>query len=205
MERKHSLTLLRAQAETQDSYLLITEMKPKPRTGPLLPAPNPSHGPIGPDVGHRSRLRRGLPCARPHLSEAPEYNPAWLTPTNSGCLGPLLLVSSVQRMKCRKGKRERELSHPQLFSQVSLRRIKMLFGPTAQRQNRRWKYLFVSKALAIPGWKAHLDCNLLQPELLPWQPSPQAAAHLLRSWGEKFHHPTGEKKWDPCPNRNGIY
>lgn len=93
-------------------------------------------------------------------------NSAWLTSTNSGCSGPLLqtLNTKTERIK---GKRKKELSHPQLFSQVSLRRTKMLFGPTAQRQNRRWKYLFVSKALGIPGWKAHLGCNLLQLQLLP--------------------------------------
>lgn len=139
-----------------------------------------------------------LTSQRPPSTTLPGSHP------QTGCLGPLLQVSSVQRMKCRKGKRKREWSHPQLFSQVSLRRIKMLFGPTAQRQNRRWKYLFVSKALAIPGWKAHLDCNLLQPELLPWQaaltPGSRPVAQVLGQevpplhWKEKVGSLSQQKR-----------
>jgi hypothetical protein len=91
----------------------------------------------------------GLPC------RGPEPSSTWFTPMNSGCSGPLIQDLNTKR-QVQKEERKRELSHSQLSSWISLKRIKTLFGPIAQRQNRRWKYLFVSKALTIPGWKAHL-------------------------------------------------
>ena len=116
---------------------------------------------------------------------------------------PLFIVNTHLKFKCLLSwdhmlpGHALQLSHPQLFSQVSLRRIKTLFGPTAQRQNRRWKYLFVSKALAIPAWKAHLGWNLQQPELLPWLPLPPGSRPLAQVLVQEV--PLGRKSGIPVP------
>lgn len=134
-------------------------------------------------------LQRHLSCSLPH-TEAWGPGLPGSHPQTVAAWDPCSR-SSVQRVQM--GERKRELSHPELFSQVSLRRIKMLFGPVAQRQNRRWKYLFVSKALPVLGWKAHLGCNLLQVELAPWQALPKGSLLLVQILGKRFHSPIRRK------------
>lgn len=115
METRHSLALLRAQAGTQDSYWLIIEMKLNQELPPSCqPQTHPSAGPISPHLGQRSCLRRSQLCSQPHLPGVPEYSPAWLTPTNSGCVEPLLQVLRTKK-DVQKGKEEEGIKSSSAF------------------------------------------------------------------------------------------
>lgn len=120
------------QTKTPNSYLLVVEMKPRLRAGHLPPAPNPSCGPSTPLSGgcphwteagvvSGGSATRTASLLRPQSPTLPGSHPRTVAAQNPCCR------PSIQRKKCRKGERKKELSHPQLFSQVSLRRTETPF------------------------------------------------------------------------------
>lgn len=137
--------------------------------------------------------------------QALESNSAWFPPTNSGCPEPLLQTLHTKK-DVQKGEEENGIKPSSaLLPSFTEKNRDSFLGPLPRDKiGDENIYLFL-RLLQSPDEKPTLVVTYCSSSCFHGRLSPQAAAHSLRSWGKKFYCPTGEKKWDPCPNRNWNY